>query len=245
MAQVRALHGTSLGCVAITAPVAGKIAFVDRGTCGFAVKAKNAQLAGAKGVIIGNNQAGGAIGLGGTDATVTIPAISVSQADGAAIKAGIPGVSVEFFTDPSRLAGATAGHVRLYAPATIALGSSISHFNTVAAPNLLMKPFINGDLRSARNLDLTPSLMQDIGWKIEALKICLCNTHVPNALNNDDLLHVKVEACEAAAEGKKGRLDKGRFVACVGKEALAAKKAGLIDGWQFAAVLVCSVLGNP
>jgi len=56
---------------------------------------------------------------------------------------------------------------------------------------------------------------------------------------------VKVDVCEASAEGKKGRLDKGKFVACVAKDALAAKKAGLIDGRQFAAVLVCSVLGNP
>lgn len=238
-------NGSSLGCLAITAPVAGKIAFVDRGTCGFAVKAKNAQLAGATGVIIGNNQAGGAIGLGGTDPTITIPAISVSQADGTAIKAASPGVSVGFFTDPSRLAGANSGYVRLYAPATIAPGSSVSHFDTVATPNLLMEPFINGDLRSARNLDLTPSLMQDIGWKLEPLKIGHCNTHVPNALDNGDLLHVKVEVCEAAAQGKRGRLDKGKFVACVAKDALAAKKAGLIDDRQFAAVLVCSVLGNP
>lgn len=237
--------GLTNGCNPITAAVAGKIAFVDRGACAFSVKAKNAQLAGATGVIIGNNQAGGAIGLGGTDPTVTIPAISVSQADGTAIKAASPGVSVGFFTDPTRLAGANAGYVRLYAPATIALGSSISHFDTVAAPNLLMEPFINGDLRSARNLDLTPSLMQDIGWKLEPLKIGSCNTHVPNALDNGDLLHVKVDACEVAAEGKKGRLDKGKFVACVGKEALAAKTAGLINGRQFAAVLVCSVLGNP
>ncbi len=238
-------NGADFGCTAVTAPVAGKIALIDRGVCGFAVKAKNAQNAGAKGVIIGNNQAGGAIGLGGTDATVTIPAISVSQADGTAIKAALPGVSVGFFTDPARLAGANSGYVRLYAPATIAPGSSVSHFDTVATPNVLMEPFINGDLRSARNLDLTPSLMQDIGWKLEPLKIGYCNTHVPNALDNGDLLHVKVEACEAAAEGKKGRLDKGKFVACVAKDALAAKKAGLIDTRELAAVLVCSVLGNP
>lgn len=238
-------NGADLGCTAITAAVAGKIAFIDRGTCGFAVKAKNAQNAGATGVIIGNNAAGGAPGLGGADATITIPTISVSQADGTAIKAGLPGVSVEFFTDASRLAGANAGYVRLYAPATIAPGSSISHFDTVAAPNLLMEPFINGDLRSARNLDLTPSLMQDIGWKIEPLKIGYCNTHVPNALDNGDLLSVKVDVCEASSEGKRGRLDKGKFVACVAKDALTARKAGLIDNRQLAAVLVCSVLGNP
>ncbi|WP_221439471.1 M4 family metallopeptidase [Roseateles oligotrophus] len=67
------------------AAVSGNIAFVDRGSCGFAVKVKNAQLNGAIGVIVGNN-ASGLINMGGTDATITIPALSVSQADGTAIK---------------------------------------------------------------------------------------------------------------------------------------------------------------
>lgn len=68
------------------AAVNGKIAFVDRGVCGFAVKVKNAQLNGAIGVIVGNNAAGIAA-MGGADATITIPALSVSQADGTLIKA--------------------------------------------------------------------------------------------------------------------------------------------------------------
>ena len=60
--------------------MAGNIAFIDRGgTCGFAVKAKNAQDAGAIGVIIANNVAG-AVGQHGaaTDPTVTIPVFLVS-----------------------------------------------------------------------------------------------------------------------------------------------------------------------
>src|SRR4249919_3405465 len=50
---------TTDGCTAITnvAAVAGHNALMDRGTCGFAVKAKNAQDAGATGVIIGNTGA--------------------------------------------------------------------------------------------------------------------------------------------------------------------------------------------
>jgi len=68
------------------AAVAGKIAFVDRGACGFAVKVKNAQLNGAIGVIVGNNAS--ALGnMGGADATITIPSLMISQADGTAIKA--------------------------------------------------------------------------------------------------------------------------------------------------------------
>jgi len=68
------------------AAIAGKIAYVDRGICGFAVKTKNAQLAGAIGVIVGNNAAGIA-NMAGVDPTITIPALSVTQADGTAIKA--------------------------------------------------------------------------------------------------------------------------------------------------------------
>ncbi|MFO1304146.1 MAG: M36 family metallopeptidase [Burkholderiales bacterium] len=76
-------------CSAITnAPaVAGKIALIDRGTCTFVVKAKNAQAAGAVAVIIVNNVSPGAPGMAGTDATITIPVLSISLADGAAIKA--------------------------------------------------------------------------------------------------------------------------------------------------------------
>lgn len=68
------------------AAVNGKIAFMDRGICGFAVKAKNAQLNGAIGVIIGNNVSGTAPTMSGADATITIPSLSVSQDDGTAIK---------------------------------------------------------------------------------------------------------------------------------------------------------------
>jgi hypothetical protein len=222
------------GCEPIIADVAGKVAFMDRGTCGFAVKAKNAQLAGATGVIIGNNQPGGAIGLGGVDPTITVPTISVSQADGTAIKANSPGVSVEFFTDPVRKAGLSAGYVRLYAPATVALGSSISHFDTVASPDLLMEPFITGGLRSNENLDLTPSLMQDIGWELETLKIGSCDTGVPSALPTGLLLHAKVDQCAAGASNR------GQFVSCVNGVTNAAKDAGLITGRQKGAITACA-----
>ena len=80
--------GSSLGCTAISADLTGKIALVDRGSCGFAVKAKNAQNAHAAGVIIANNAAG-VINMTGGDATNTIPVMSVSQSDGTKLKTGI------------------------------------------------------------------------------------------------------------------------------------------------------------
>ena len=97
-AQVFDVSGTVVasapvnGCTAFTnaGAVAGNIAIIDRGVCGFAVKAANAQAAGAIGVIIANNAAGAAPGLGGADPTVTIGTLSVSNVDGAAIRAALP-----------------------------------------------------------------------------------------------------------------------------------------------------------
>ncbi len=92
------------------AAVAGKIALVYRGTCGFAVKAKNAQLNGAAGVIIGNHTAGGNVApnMAGADATVTIPVLSVGNADAEAIRSQLASTTVnatlsrgQFGTDPS------------------------------------------------------------------------------------------------------------------------------------------------
>ena len=58
--------------------------------CGFAVKVANAQAARAVGVIVANNAPGTPITMGGVDPTITIPAVMVSQADGATVKAGLP-----------------------------------------------------------------------------------------------------------------------------------------------------------
>jgi len=245
--EASAAAGTSTtdGCGPLTnaAAVAGKVVLLDRGSCGFVVKAKNAQLAGAFAVMIANNVAGaGAIALGGTDPTVTVTTIGISLEDGSAIKASLAAgtaVGVEFFVDPTRLAGTTDGLVRLYAPTVVALGSSISHFDTVATPNLLMEPNINGDLRSATNLDLTPALMTDIGWKLETLKIGSCDSGVPATLATGQLLHVNVEMCKAGARNR------GGFVSCMNVVTNAAKDSGLLTGSQHAAITSCTARGTP
>jgi extracellular elastinolytic metalloproteinase len=91
------------GCEAIAAgSLAGKVAVVDRGTCNFAVKVKNAQLAGAVAVVIANNQGGdsGAFGPGGDDATITVPSAMVTQNAGAALKA-LAGQASNLHTHPA------------------------------------------------------------------------------------------------------------------------------------------------
>jgi hypothetical protein len=81
--------GATLGCLPPLTNVSGKIACIDRGTCGFVVKALNAQAAGAIGVLFFNSAATvpGAMADNGSGFMVNIPVALITQANGAIIKA--------------------------------------------------------------------------------------------------------------------------------------------------------------
>jgi PA domain len=167
---------TTDGCTAFTnaAAVAGNIALIERGTCGFAVKARNATNAGAVAVIIYNNAANvnaappGMADDGINGAFVTIPAASIRRADGLSIIGQLGGgVIANLGIDPTIRAGADAlNRARLYAPFPVVGGSSISHYDTIATRNLLMEPAINFDLTHKLKApdDLTFELLRDVGW---------------------------------------------------------------------------------
>jgi len=169
---------TGPGCGPLTTldalAVNGNIALIDRGVCNLAVKVKNAQNAGARGVIIADNVPGGVAGLGGSDPTVTIPALRITLADATTIRAQLfkrsrtkSGVVASISRIGTQLAGADGlGRVRMFAPNPFQSGSSVSHFDSSATPNLLMEPAINGNLTQAvaPPLDLTLPLFTEIGW---------------------------------------------------------------------------------
>ncbi|NHB84580.1 hypothetical protein G7085_08060 [Tessaracoccus sp. HDW20] len=79
-----------LGCSA-GGNVAGKVAVVSRGGCPFHDKALIAQKAGAKALVIYNNAPGHISATVEGDTAITIPVVTVSQASGLAIVAGLPG----------------------------------------------------------------------------------------------------------------------------------------------------------
>jgi hypothetical protein len=160
------------------AAVRGKVPIINRGACTFAIKVKNAQNAGAIGVVLTNNVAGDLL-PGGADPTITIPSVGVTQAAGETLKAAVAAakpfgsraqagaVTAVFSVDNTRRAGADAlGRPLLYTPATLASGSSVSHWDVTASPNLLMEPSINADLTLSVSppKDLTLPLLKDIGW---------------------------------------------------------------------------------
>jgi PKD repeat protein len=155
---------TTDACSPLTNPsaVAGKIALADRGTCNFTQKASNVQAAGAIGLVVANSVSGPPPGLGGKDASITIPAVEVSKSDGATLRANLP-AQVTIGLDPTVKSGMNAsGLLLLYAPSPVEPGSSVSHWDTSAYPNLLMEPVINYDLPIG--VDITTDALRDIGW---------------------------------------------------------------------------------
>ncbi len=156
--------GTTSDACEPPAAIAGRIAVIDRGTCTFVIKVKNAQNAGAIGCVLVNNVAG-TFSPGGSDPTITIPTIAILQSDGAALKTAIAGgpTTVTIRLSPTKQAGISAGgRVLMYAPNPFQGGSSVSHWDLSATPNLLMEPAINPDLTDS--VDLTAALFKDIGW---------------------------------------------------------------------------------
>jgi subtilisin family serine protease len=74
-------------CTSVSSSAAGKLAVVNRGTCTFSTKVRNAIAAGAVGVVVVNNVAGDPTamakdGLGGDN----LPAVMIGQNEGAALR---------------------------------------------------------------------------------------------------------------------------------------------------------------
>ena len=91
-------------CEALAAnSLTGKVALIDRGTCTFVVKVKNAQNAGAVAAVVANNQGDSIFTMGGTDNTITIPSVFISRADGTTIRAALPANATVRLTDPPPL----------------------------------------------------------------------------------------------------------------------------------------------
>lgn len=75
--------------------------------------------------------------------------------------AQVTGTIIE--NDTRQRGTSTEGLVLLYSPDPVQQGSSLSHWDVSASPNLLMEPSINPDLPFF-GLDITPDQMTDIGW---------------------------------------------------------------------------------
>lgn len=147
------------------AAMAGAIALIDRGTCSFTDKVRNAQASGARAALIADSSPGcPPFDLTGKDPAVAIPSGRIPLEDGARLRAQPAGtVVVRLGIDASRLAGTdiASGQVLLFATDPLLPGSAISHFDTAPFPDLLMEPFAN---LAGREIDLTFAFLRDLGW---------------------------------------------------------------------------------
>jgi hypothetical protein len=264
--------GTSTdGCSPLTnaADVVGRIVLIERGLCGFAVKARNATNAGAAAVIIYNNAANAAAGPFGmaddgiNGAFVTSPTVSLRRADGLAILGALPGATGSIGVNLSIRAGADAlDRARVFAPSPVQGGSSISHYDNVAFRNLLMEPAINNDLTHFLKAphDLTFELLRDLGWTFPdadgdgiaddedcnpnsnlspTIAIGGNQTTVPNTLFDNGCTMSDLIAQAAAAASTHGG-----FVSAVAQLTNGWQAAGLITGAQNGAVQNAAARGR-
>jgi hypothetical protein len=256
---------TTDACTPLTnaAAVAGKIALVDRGTCGFAVKVKNAQNAGAIAVIVADNAPGSPpAGLGGQDPTINIVSGRIIQADGVAIKALLAAGPVTATMDLDLAFRAGTDHVRGFANVAalnpVVGGSSISHFDYGGIPNQLMEPSINIDLTSSVRPpeDLTSSQMTDIGWFSDAdgvpdgVDSCIGSDLGPQVIvdgcNSKAGNDLQANGCTVADDVNQCEIDFPHKplhqLACVINNTVRLQKAKIITGKEAAGILVCTIL---
>jgi hypothetical protein len=251
---------TTDGCSAISNSLAGKIALVDRGGCSFVIKAKMVQDAGATAMIVADNAAGSPpAGMSGVDATVVIPSVRISLPNGNEIKAALTAGAVNAtvgidMTLKQGLERRTGG-VLLNAPDPATTGSSISHWDTIAFPNLTMEPSISRDL--THSADITIDHFVDLGWFSDFDGV---PDGVDECVMSDTHATVVIDGCDSGvantvfANGCRisdgitacadGAGNHGGFVSCVSHYTNTLKKNGTITGAQKGAIQSCAGSAN-
>lgn len=230
------------GCEPLVTDLSGAIALIDRGGCFFTTKVLNAQAAGAVAAIVANNSPGGPAPMGGSDPNVAIPSIGVTLDQGNTFKSELgTGVNVTLQLDFNFRAGGDGnGNVRLFMPNPVQGGSSRSHFDTVASPNLLMEPSINTDLRGAVDLDLTPALLEDEGWSANRDNAAIesCDTGLPRYQEGGSIIGATVLAHSTICDIF-GR-NHGGYASCMTKAANSLAARGAITKRENGRVQQCA-----
>lgn len=136
---------------------------------------KNAQNAGAVAVVIVDNVTSGhPPTVGGTDPTVVIPSLGITQSDGATLRAALrhrsrtrSGVLASLRLDPTRPLGTNElGFVQMFAPNPFISGSSVAHWEIRLFPDQSLEA---GNPPTATHSVMPPNdlalpALRDLGW---------------------------------------------------------------------------------
>lgn len=176
-------------CAAIGSDLTGTIALINRGTCTFVTKARNAQTAGAVAAIIINNQAGlTTMADDGTGGDIVIPLVMILQTDGAELRANMPGTATVGQVDvpDNNLAGFTSRGPRF--------GDSYLKPD-VSAPGVVIESVlvgsgdkgfsISGTSMSSPHVAGAAALLREAHpwWSPEKIKAALMNTATDALVN--------------------------------------------------------------
>ena len=188
------------GTTAATNPplpdLTGKVALINRGACTFSEKVATAKARGAIGAIIVNNVAGDPTALGATEsfgARDDIPAVMISKADGAALRAsGATSVTVapgfaEFITENGDILAGFSSQGPTFVdmgikPDLTSVGvnvlSSEACDSVGACGNDGDWAFYNGTSMSAPHVAGSAAVLMDVhpGWSPAQIKSALVNT---------------------------------------------------------------------
>lgn len=102
----------------------------------------------------------------GYGSPVSVRAVTVAETTGVAINQAIlhGTVTATLAGEADATLGTDAqGHPLLFASQPALQGSSLSHFDSIARPNLLMEAYVQGG--SNHDVDITLAVLRDIGWR--------------------------------------------------------------------------------
>jgi hypothetical protein len=144
----------------------GKIVLWDRtDSCSAALQALYSQWEDADGVLIAETEAVGLPDMsGGVGNPITLPYIGITKAQADQLRSNIAAANVKMQNSTTKLVGENQGKLKMYAPAGLEPGSSVSHWSKTTTPDLLMEPSL-GNV-TYQNVDLTAAAFQDIGWSV-------------------------------------------------------------------------------
>ncbi|HEV8163425.1 MAG TPA: PA domain-containing protein, partial [Actinomycetota bacterium] len=159
----------SPGTCAFQGSAAGAVVLITQSGCPPIQQAWNAQQAGAVAVLIkddGNPDPPLTVDVQASHRAlfpVTVPVLAVSAADATVLAAAPAGTTVQLTAEAATRVGAdVSGRPMLFATNPVAKGSTLSHWEMLERPNLLMEPVQAPD--AIHDLRMELALFRDLGW---------------------------------------------------------------------------------